>query len=754
MPDLAPYDGPIIADSAPASDSPPAAAPSTSDAAPATQPYSGPIIKDTEWDPAAAKLEASEKTPGTDAPAPISTVARASLPPDPQVEIQRYSEHFQQPVTDFKRINGKIIRKDPDKGIWEYVAPGAARWAASGVGPGISTVGGAAGSTLAAATSAETGPGAIPATIAGGGLGGSLADYGRQRLDNWLAPENSQAPIDWNNVAAWGAAGATIEPAGQVLGALGRLATKIPGVTKALNVAGVTTNAQLKAMVQAAQNNATTENPLGLPPAVMDELARGMQGKWDEAAQVEADAKSLGIDSMSLGQKTRSPVIQRLERWSASTPEGAERWGRLRRVQNEQQVPDAAQATFDHVAPKGNGNPIENFRGAADSVVEGAQQAQSKEAQTAYKVALDDPANPLVYSDKLKDVMSRIARIAPGALQDAENLAEARGNPFPKFFDVNEAGDPIINGNQPNWRAVDYIKQTLDGIARGADRNKGSIAKSLKGQLLDAAGENPAYDAARLNYGNSADAIDQILKGGVGAIQKMSGPDRLNMVNKMFAGGEGDLMPDDVAQARQLFMKSGKTDEWNAGLRSYLDTALDNATRRVQNGGDTGNVAGKTLDLWNTDRQRQVLRAAIGDPQKANDFGRFFDVMRNVSSMLPEGSSTGANAEMSKNSATQAVKGIRNAYGLLSGHAFVDRGMAALEDHLSKIAEPQARIKLMNFLQSPNNVQQLRSFLTNMPSQRALASSPPARDRAALQLARVMSAAGISSGAQFMNGEQ
>lgn len=691
-------------------------------------------------------------------------IARASLATTPEVEMQRYAKQFGQPIEDFKLHGDKIVRKVPETGTWAYVQPGfwspkgsgeglGARamrkldWTASGAGPAIPISAGAGAGALAGLASLPAGPVVAGVdAVTSSSLAAAGAEGGRQKLDRWL-DDDTETPTDWGNIG-WHAlqAGAT-EPVSLVLKGLGGLAARLPGVRQILEKRGFNQQEVEKRALEAAHD----EHPLSfLPEDVLGDIHQYLDGQWQHMAQVARDAQAMGIDTLSLGQKTNSPVLKKVERWLAGTPEGAERMGRTRQLQNEIQVPGAARQTLDEVAPGTGDNAVEEFRDATGKIITGAKKARAVKAKSAYADALDDPENPLHYSDELKEVLGRVQKIAPNALKDAQNMAEARGEPFPPFFDVNAAGDPVLNGTQPNWRAMDYVKRALDGVrksdtnAMGDIGNKGSVANDLKSQMLGILDPmNPKYAAARAQFGESSDAIDQILKGGLGKIQRMTGPDRINMLDQVFSGSRNSLNAKDVGKVRDLFVKAGKEDEWKNATRAYLEDGLDESLRLNQNGGETGNVAGKMLGYWNTDRQRAVLRAAIGDPAKASKVARFMDVMEATSRMLPEGSPTNPNAEMSKKAGNKLMGAVRGAYDTMTGHGLVDRGLAAIDDHLQKIAEPAARRKLLDFVMSPNSDRELEKFLTAMPRIRAIQRSQAARDRATVQIGRLIGAAGV-----------
>lgn len=738
--------------------------------------------------PAALKLAASEAQPSKDYPAPITTVAGASLPPDPNDEIQWYADHFKQPVTDFKRVNNKILRKVPEKGIWAYVDPGTMRWIASGVGPAIPTTTGAAGATAAGLAAAPAGPiASTAAAIAGGTAAGSAGEVFRETLAKKFAGKDPNGPIDWGNVAAWGAAGAANEPGAMLFGALGRLALKIPGVKTVLEKAGIRTNAQLSAMARQAEQKATAENPLGFPPSIMQEIEHGIATDRAANEQAERDAHALGITSLSLGQKTQSPFIQATEDWLANTPEGVERMGRLSRQQNEQEVPGAVTQVLDRAAPRGTGNPIEKFRDASDAAVDFAKnerfEAATPDFQGSFK-ANQSMSSPL---------LDRILRTPVGkdalayAVERMQNKMQRVAVPDKEL--TEQLNDLVALGRQADvkggvatglkLKTLDLVRQALwdvqkqldkkvaNGTARQGELNdvselRKSFTKELKRlDVTGAAGPNSTkvgggmYEKALRTYGEGSELLEQVLDGGIGQIQRMTGPDRLNMVDRIFRGSRNDLMADDVTQARQFFQKAGKIDDWNAALRSFLDGDLE-AAMDTKATGRMGNVAGKMAGTFQPGLKREVLAAALGDPQKAAMLPRLYEVLKRASSMLPTGSRTAVRDELSEQSKKTVMTKVRGAFKMLSPHGAVDATMDRLEEHLANLNDSERRRQLLDFVLAPDSTQRLNVFLTNFPSQRAIQASPNVRGRAVAQLGRFLSTAGIYTGATEMphQGEQ
>ena len=171
----------------------------------------------------------------------------------------------------------------------------------------------------------------------------------------------------------------------------------------------------------------------------------------------------------------------------------------------------------------------------------------------------------------------------------------------------------------------------LDNVGRTVANTKRELLAKL-----DAA--NPEYAAARALYGTASDAIDSIINGKAGDIAKMDGQAAQSMVNRAFSAKS--ILPEQMHRMRGQFSMAGKMDEFNAGLSSFLGDKLDDAMKILASG-KTGNVAGKfQTSVWGDPRQQEIIRAALGDPARADGFAKFMEVLRRAGSSLAEGSPT------------------------------------------------------------------------------------------------------------------
>lgn len=651
--------------------------------------------------------------------APAWEIARASLAPEQTTQIKRYAEYFGQPEADFRVVGGNIVRRLPETGEYARVEPSlrggsdlsdrtmrVLDWVASGAGPAIPAITGGAGAAGGALLGAPSGPGALATGVAGGAAGSAAGEYGRQILDRALAGDD-QTGTDWTNVGWQGVAGAAGPVVGAAAGALGRRVA--PAI---LQAAEDELPAAARGAFGAPASAMQRATDFGLSQPTMEALRRHIVGREAELAQLRSDAQALGLD-LSLGQMTGSTAVQQAERQLARQPEGADIVAALRRSQNEEQIPGAVRNVLGGLAPeRPQGQAVSDFRDAAETVVNQALQQRSAAARQAYAAALDN-REPIWNAD-LAELMRRPSMAqAWGA---AQKLAAEDGTKLPDVFVPNRHGGlDIIEGVSgadlpaqtmagtmrpvPDWRSWDYLKRGLDSLIEsntnefGRVNAMGRAITNTKRQLLSVLDTaNPDYAAARAQYGSASDATQMILDGGVGFINKLSGPDRQSMVNRVFSGQ--NLMPDEIARMRGQFAAAGKLPEWNAGVRSYVEDKLASALTPVQSG-ELSNVGGKMYKgLWGDARQADVIRAAMGDAPILDRWEKLGNVLRAAAHQLPEGSPTATDTASPGlvRRVTQAAKYVTRPTAMA---ADVIDGLAAMQD-------PAKARKMAQYLMTPD----------------------------------------------------
>lgn len=645
------------------------------------------------------------------------TIARASLAPDPQVQIKRYAEAFNQPVEDFGVVGDHIVRRVPDTGQYARVEPSvsgasspidaakrAFDWVAGGAGPAIPAV--TSGLGVAAGT-----VGGLPGEIAGGAAGASAGEIARQKLDAYLAKNDDEAPIDWGNVALQGAAGA----AGPLLGKVaGSVANRVGPVLEQAAADELPAGATAARDLITGSGNSITGNAasFGLSPRVVDALKEHIAGKESELAQLRQDAQSLGVD-LSLGQLTGSEAVKQSERQLLRQPETVQSVVDLRNAQNTKQIPDAVKGLMDEIAPEtSRGQAVADFRDAAGDVIDKQFADQSAKARPVYAAALDD--KPPFWSDDLAPIMQRPSMQA--GWKEAQKDAAEEGRTLPEMFVKDADGNMTLDTTKvPDWRDWQNIKIGLGkAIDAGTDPTTGKMTPDAK-RILNTKNDlmrvlyqaNPEWKAADIAYGSASDVTDAVLNGGVGFLNKMSGPDRQNMVNRVFSGQ--NLMPDDITAMRRQFAYAGKSDDWNGGVRSYIADKLADAVAPLKQGGEPSNVAGSLYKLFE-DRQADVLKAALGGD--ANDvliaqWNKLGRVLKAASNQLPEGSAT-ATDTAAPGLARRGVQALT--YMLKPASMGAD-----LLDGLSKMQDPANARKLADTLLTPTGDKLLKALYPTTP---------------------------------------
>lgn len=177
----------------------------------------------------------------------------------------------------------------------------------------------------------------------------------------------------------------------------------------------------------------------------------------------------------------------------------------------------------------------------------------------------------------------------------------------------------------------DFYKAALSVVEDAADKAPG-VGHNSGGGL---------YKRARQVFGDPAEDIDAMKKGGIGFVQRMTGQDRQAIVNRVFEGG--NLLPEEISRMRQQFALAGKLEDWNVGVRSFVESKLADALKATQ-GGEVSNVGGKVYQSLFAPgtQQEKVMRAALGGDGNAamkrwDALGR---VMKAAAHQLAEGSAS------------------------------------------------------------------------------------------------------------------
>lgn len=637
--------------------------------------------------------------------ASLLTIARASLPPDTPTQIKRFaaSRFPHLPIeAAVKRYgvdrDGNIVYADPETGQLVREVPTIGRGAgildkfmrarpllASGAGPAAPGI--AAG--IAGAVTGPTG-GSIPIA----GLAAGAADIGRQTLDRWLAgePLTREGPM-----------GIPI-PDADYGNALGQAA---------LGAAGQGASVGLMKLMQ--------RNPLGVAP--YDRLkARNPaeRAHWDALA---AEAKARGVD-LSVGQKTGLPSMMAKERALRTLPETTDQFGDFIQKQRLGQVPAAVRQEMDRIAPaRSIAEGGEMLRRGGEDVMRGLKQVRTAAASPHYEAAFNSGVEP--------DIKPALAVIAKemGKVGDDTPAGKALKKAFSMLTEEVPGPNGPIRVPIADYRKLHSVKESFDdtigglfglnetSAAKRAGRATMEVQSTLRNALRTA---HPEYAKGASEYIKATAPINEANATAMRQmLRKDSSAAPLRYAEDLFAASK-DVPPAHIARIRQFYANAGKTEEWNAGLRSFVADRLDDALG-LNASGEPGGVPGKFVkSVWGTEKQRDVMKAALGDAQLGTSFGKLMEVLQAASRSLPEGSPTAANLaaqnQMMKPSMLARFAGKMTSPGTL---------LSAGEDIAAGISElrgPAKRIALAQALLSEDGMAKLRRLSMLSPtSQKAIA---------------------------------
>ncbi len=204
---------------------------------------------------------------------------------------------------------------------------------------------------------------------------------------------------------------------------------------------------------------------------------------------------------------------------------------------------------------------------------------------------------------KLDDIASRPA--FRSALKKAVSLSEEMGDdPTALGFRFDAAGEMVLDRDALSWRAMDYVKQSLDDVIeasvdqRGNLTNAGRAALGTKKTLVARMDNvNPDYAKARAAYAGPAATRDAVEKG-------------VKALNKS---------PDNIT-AEMRRMGEAEQEGYRLGIRKAIVELVNNK----RDGGD------KVAHLLGTPNSRRALSQVFGGRR---EFDRFIATLRDEEAM-------------------------------------------------------------------------------------------------------------------------
>lgn len=640
--------------------------------------------------------------------ASIRATGSASLLPDIADQITAYSRSMGIPENRFGVVDGNIIYAD-EHGNYTRVNPSvsggqgigdtaqrAARYLASGIGPAISMAGGMAGGAV----------GGPLTSVIGAGVGGALADAGRQALGRSLAGLD---PVEINplNVVGQGALAATGQAAGNVASHL------------------------------------FTRNPLGV--GTYDRLTATDPANMGQWGQLASQATRAGVP-LDIAQVTGLPSLRAASRQLRRFPETTDRMTEFYTQQQSRDVPAAFRRTADTVAgrarpldeavganpefpgvdPTGRALPRPGMRGAAQDIIDDASRARTAAASPHYQEAFGSGTVP-----DIGPVMQQLdGLIASGRFP--ENSATARALNAARTSLTREVPNPNGQGTMrvptDNYEGMHNAKLAMDSALGELSRSGASRAdiRAAERQLLQVQRDltqrlraaHPGYERGYQAYIANSPAV-QAAERDLGALAQMGGAERMQVLDAVFR--PTGTTPERIARMRQAFLMNGRIDEWNAGLRSFMENTLDNAMRPLREGGEVGNVAGALYQTIMEPRQWRIIEAALPRTEAAN-LRALMGVLQAASRIAPLGSQTAT--DMASAAAVGAERiggGIRTAGQMMSPGNLALRLPEMIGEQIAAARTPAARIQFAERFTDPQALRTLGNLrLMNPRSEQAM----------------------------------
>ena len=177
---------------------------------------------------------------------------------------------------------------------------------------------------------------------------------------------------------------------------------------------------------------------------------------------------------------------------------------------------------------------------------------------------------------------------------------------------------------------------------------------------------------------------------------------------KVFAAG-----PRSVARSRRAYIKAGKEQEWNAGLRSYLEDAFNSASKEYTSGSVSSGTKFRTA-IYGTPRQKQSLRMAMSKDQWQG-FQGLMDVLE-AAGRVPLGGSRTAFAK-------EQIEEMKRGSARYIGEA-ARRPLTFLQNSYQEMKFGNHAEGLAKIITSPDAMKQLKQLRTLSPtSQKRIAAT-------------------------------
>jgi hypothetical protein len=427
-------------------------------------------------------------------------------------------------------------------------------------------------------------------------------------------------------------------------------------------------------------------------------------GKLDTAqtADITKKAKAAGVD-LNPAQATNLPSLKAKYDVLASMPTSRDAIAEAAKKQAKQAY-DAADDFLKKVSP------VEGLDEAGTIAREGAKKVISKlteeravAARPLYKEAFDNFSGvPAEMLPKAEELMSRPSMKQAGRM--AARIAKDEG------IDLTDPTKSLLG--------MHYMKLALDKMI--GDAVPGGFAKTSRGALVglkkDLVGVmdelSPAYAKARETFAHFTPNIISVEDGIISKVAGL-GDEQAHKAAQMVFGG--NTSPASVERMRNLFMKSGLENDYNAMLRSYLQDTFEKAGKQTMSSGVPVNQAPKwQAAMTGNPRQYRILEKAMNPGQ----FQSFKDMMDVFDAM---GRTAGAGAGSQTMTRQEGAALLRResgagAIGQAAGVLSPQNAGSAVKNWLQEVRLGNHAEKLAEVMTSPDGMKRLKELKRLSPN--------------------------------------
>jgi len=308
------------------------------------------------------------------------------------------------------------------------------------------------------------------------------------------------------------------------------------------------------------------------------------------------------FDTLSVMPTSRDIISEGAERQSRQSASAVERF--LQRVSPAEGLDEAGIAARD----------------AAKRVISDLVEDRSSKARPLYEAAFQRAEQaggiPPEIMAQARSLMERPAMIEAG--KKAVQIAKNEGI---------DLADP-----RQSLKGMHYMKLALGDMIGAPKEGLGKVERAqftnLKNQLVRIMDDlSPDYAEARKVFAHYSPAVNDIKEGIVSRLADMTDETAFKAAQTVFGG---NLSPKTVQRTRELFMRSGMTEQWDGLLRAYLQKTWEQAGKQTMTGGGAITQAPKwRAMLWGSPQQKRILEASMEPGQRAA-MGDLMDVFEAV----------------------------------------------------------------------------------------------------------------------------